>query len=172
MGLVVGVWIISKAYTRFFWQILSLLDNNVRKIKCIRTEWIFCFYLKFVPFLFQNLLHFLKAFRFGISLDFALSSSIMLLVVHLSSFLNFYPSTYIRLLFAHFFRLFIYRIFLFYCSHFYSVLPYCIYSLWHIFYLLSLVIFFTKFPNSKYLFTLCYDHICFLTAFCSFCIFI
>lgn len=92
MGLVVGVWIISKAYTRFFWQILSLLDNKVRKIKCIRTEWIFCFYLKFVPFLFQNLLHFLKAFRFGISLDFALSSSIMLLVVHLSSFLNFYPS--------------------------------------------------------------------------------
>jgi hypothetical protein len=100
VGLVVGVWIISKAYTRFFWQILSLLDNKVRKIKCIRTEWIFCFYLKFVPFLFQNLLHFLKASRFGISLDFALSSSIMLLVVHLSSFLNFYPSTYIRLLFA------------------------------------------------------------------------
>jgi hypothetical protein len=132
---------------------------------------LFSFYLKFVPFLFQNFLHFLKASRFGINLDFAVSSSIMLFLFHLSSFLNLYPSIFgFFLLFV--FRLFINRIFLFYWSHFYSVLPYCIHSLGHILYLLLLVIFSTKFSNSKYLFTLYYDYIRFLTAFCSFCIFI
>lgn len=96
MGLVVGVWIISNAYTRFFWQILSLLDNNFRKLKCIRTECRdpFLFLPKICIIFISESPHFLKASCYGINLDFAVSSSIMSFLFHLSCFLNFYPSIF------------------------------------------------------------------------------